>query len=567
MRWLLPITALAACGGSSSGTCVPWTQWADDPTHSGSVCVTGQDMARAIQTLPFDALAADEEADADGELVVHYQSPLILDEDVYMMFKSGVYTPCTMTSCPLYRWTSEVWSEKGYHFDGTKLVEVWTFTSDWKPEPDVGFQPMFQPAVSGDFIYVPGAGGTLHKLTRADGKEVKLLNPFATVDPDTYVAGGITVDHDGTVYYTALKLDHDRPYSRDATGWLVKVGTDGTIASKKFQDLAPGAPAPTDLCRSAFNVNDNPLPWPPPDDENGPVLPPTTPCQSQRPGMNAAPAVGPDGTIFLVSRAHASSRAGYVLAVKPDLTPKWAASLAKILNDGCGVNGPPIDGDDQHKGDCRIGARTGVDPATNEMPSARVIDDSSSSPVVLPDGSVLYGSYTNYNVARGHLIKLSAAGAVLGNYSFGWDVTPAVWQHDGRYSIVIKDNYYRFDSVNKVDLGPYYITQLDANLGIEWRFQSTNTMSCTRNADGTKNCVSDHPNGFEWCINAPAIDADGTVYANSEDGNVYAIGQGGTQKQTLFLSMSIGAAYTPLAFDGAGRIFTLNNGSMTIIGR
>jgi outer membrane protein assembly factor BamB len=282
--------------------------------------------------------------------------------------------------------------------------------------------------------------------------------------------------------------------------------------------------------------------------------------------MNAAPAIGPDGTLYLVSRAHGSTRAAFILAVKNDLTPKWATSLAKILNDGCGVNGPPIDGDDTHKNDCRVGARMGVDPATNEPPSARVIDDSSSSPVVLPDGSVLYGSYTAYNHARGHLIKLSAGGTVAGNYSFGWDVTPAVYQHGDDYSIVIKDNYYGVDE-NGVDVGPFYITQLKPDLSVDWRFKSTNTMSCTLKSDGTKDCVSDHPNGFEWCINAPAVDANGTVYANSEDGNVYAIAQGGTQKQALFMSMSVGAAYTPLAFDGAGRLFTLNNGNMVIVGK
>jgi len=37
-----------------------------------------------------------------------------------------------------------------------------------------------------------------------------------------------------------------------------------------------------------------------------------------------------------------------------------------------------------------------------------------------------------------------------------------------------------------------------------------------------------HANDFEWCINAPPVDLRGTVYVNSEDGNLYAIAQGGT---------------------------------------
>jgi hypothetical protein len=58
---------------------------------------------------------------------------------------------------------------------------------------------------------------------------------------------------------------------------------------------------------------------------------------------------------------------------------------------------------------------------------------------------------------------------------------------------------------------------------MQWTYQNTNIQSCTTNLDGTLDCVSDHPNGFEWCVNAPVVDANGRVYTNSEDGNVYAI--------------------------------------------
>src|SRR5262249_10527360 len=157
-------------------------------------------------------------------------------------------------------------------------------------------------------------------------------------------------------------LVHDHPYSMDATGWLVRVGTDGKSATKTFQELVPGAPAPTDKCRIGFNTRDFPRPWPPPDGASRPTLGPLVPCLAPRPAMNPAPAVGADGTIFLVSRAHGAERTTFIVAVKPDLTPKWATSLVKVFNDGCGVNGPPIDGDADHLFDCRIGATMGVDP-------------------------------------------------------------------------------------------------------------------------------------------------------------------------------------------------------------
>ena len=50
----------------------------------------------------------------------------------------------------------------------------------------------------------------------------------------------------------------------------------------------------------------------------------------------------------------------------------------------------------------------------------------------------------------------------------------------------------------------------------------------------------DHPNGYEWCINAPAIDANGVVYVNSEDGNVYVLEQGGKLQSKLFLQLASG---------------------------
>ena len=79
-------------------------------------------------------------------------------------------------------------------------------------------------------------------------------------------------------------------------------------------------------------------------------------------------------------------------------------------------------------------------------------------------------------------------------------------------------------------------------------------------------CVSDHPAGFEWCVNAPAVDRHGNVFANSEDGGLYAIRSNGTLRDHLFLDLAIGAAYTPLSIDGEGRILTQNDGHLFVVG-
>src|SRR5262249_7938822 len=61
---------------------------------------------------------------------------------------------------------------------------------------------------------------------------------------------------------------------------------------------------------------------------------------------------------------------------------------------------------------------------------------------------------------------------------------------------------------------------------------------------------------FEWCVNQPAVDAAGGVYANNEGGFLYAIGRDGKLKQKIFFDQAIGAAYTPLSLDSAGPIYS-----------
>ncbi|HYW87037.1 MAG TPA: hypothetical protein VFB50_04665, partial [Chloroflexota bacterium] len=95
------------------------------------------------------------------------------------------------------------------------------------------------------------------------------------------------------------------------------------------------------------------------------------------------------------------------------------------------------------KGKCSFDAKIGVDPATNEMPAGRIIDSGTASPTILPDGNVLFGAYTRYNVARGHLFKFSSSGQFQGSFDFGWDDTLAVVPgQDNDFSIVMKDNHY-----------------------------------------------------------------------------------------------------------------------------
>ena len=572
-----------------------WPQWGQNPQHQGFVSVAGQSLAGQLADLIYDPFVPAEQAEQGGDLLAHYQAPLAVGNDVFMEFETGRWVPCSPPgsgnppagepACGTDSWNLKIWNERRLHWEAGQLVEKWNFASDWKPEPDAGglggWEPVFHAAVTDDAVYVPGAGGTIFQLDRGSGTVIARINPFSTIDPNTFVSGPLTVDGAGNIYYNVLKLDPVDPWSfgpffngngaADIPGaWLVKASSNGTAQKVAYRDLVPGAPT---TCNATFSTRT--LPWPP----SPTARPRTVPCLSQRPGVNITPAIAPDGTIYTASTAHSqfASRYSYVIAVNPDLTPKWAASMRGHLNDGCNndtgtfpgsvlpANGTP--------GGCRLGANPGVDPSTNEAPAGRSIDQSSSAPVVAPDGSVLYGTYTRYNYARGHLFHFSSTGQFLNAYEFGWDSTPATYPHGGTYSVVIKDNHYDAGSYCNSAVycpvapqGPYYITQLSPSMAPEWKFRNTNTQSCRRNPDGTLSCRTTHPNGFEWCINAPAVDVNGVVYANSEDGNLYSINPTGTEKQRIFLNLAIGAAYTPLSLSGDGLIYTENDGHLFVVG-
>lgn len=555
------ITALPATSPAQN-----WTQWAATAQHQSASSVAGRRLGRIEAQMLLDPFAEAAEVAAGGNLLAHYPVPLVDGDDVFVVMKGGVFTG-------LQTRETQTWNVVNLRRTNGQLAARWTYASDWKPVPwgSASWEPVYHPAVSGDFVWAPGAGGSIDKIRRADGIRVARFNPFGTTeDPTIFVTGPPAVDSSGNVYFNVIQLAGFLPWSIDPpNSWLVRIAANGAVSSAAFASLTPNVPGADAQCTTSFDPSL--LPWPP----SREAVAPSTRCGPQRPGINVAPAVAPDGTVYTISRAHANGRWGFVIAVNPDLTPKWATSLRNRFNDGCNVSVPP----NGSPGGCRTDAITGVDPSDNQPGSGSVNDNSTASPVVAPDGAILYGSYTRYNYSQGHLMKFAADGRYLGAYGWGWDLTPAIYRHNGTYSIVLKENHYAAGSYCSdpahcpLDRGQtaswdpesYYITQLDASLRPEWKFRSTNTRSCTRLADGALDCVDDHPNGFEWCVNAVAVDSRGVVYANSEDGNLYAIAQGGRLEDFIFLRAALGAAYTPTSIGPDGRIYTQNDGVLFVI--
>ncbi len=597
---------------------INWAQWGQNQEHHSFVSTVGQAATSILADTIYDPFTAAEERDTGGDLLVHYQVPLIEGEDVFMEFKSGRFIECDppgsgnppagQTDCGQSAWNTQIWNQKRLHWEAGNLVEQWTFQSDWKAVRIelAQWEPVYHAVLANGLVYDPGFGGSVFKLDRGHGTVVSRIKPFGdTLDPNTFVAGPLSADSSGNVYYNAIKFTDQtiNVYPGLVNAWLVKIAPDDTVSMVSYSTLLAGiAPAATDQCERSFSPFT--LPWPP----SPTSVPRTRICGAQRPGLNIAPAIGPDGTIYTASKGHgdpaifggAGDRASFVVAVNPDLTLKWATSLAHTLNDGCGVLVPIASTTTPEKGKCRFGANVGVDPSTNRRGSARILDAGTSSPVVLPDGNIYFGAYTRYNIARGHAYKLRGSnGAILATYDFGWDDTQAVFQHDGTYSIVMKDNHYDEEAgfycntpdtpvsqggdpsfipnvvcdFTGIPAGPFYITQVNPNLTPEWKFKGTETRDCHRNPGGSITCVDDgrHPHGFEWCINQPAVDGAGNVYVESEDGNIYVLAQGHSGVFTtptfkLFTNLAVGAAYTPFSIDHEGRLYAQNNGHLFVVG-
>ena len=617
-----------------------WPQWGQNSQHQSFVSTLGQDATSVLADVIYDPFTAAEERDTGGDLLVHYQVPLVDGTDVFMEFKSGQFIECDppgsgnpppgQADCGISNWNSQTWNQKRLHWENGVLVEKWNFQSDWKAVRIelAQWEPVYHAVLANGFVYDPGFGGSVFKLDRGSGNVVSRISPFGALDPFTFVAGPLSADSNGNVYYNAIKFQDQTigVFPTLINSWLVKIAPDDSVSMVSYPSLLSSVNPPT-TCERSFSILT--LPWPP-----TPTTPPRTgPCGDQRPGLNIAPAIGPDGTIYTASRGHnpgfgGGDRASYVVAVNPDLTLKWATSLSHTLNDGCGhlvptatvpfPSNPPCPHNawvcprfplETWKGKCRFGASDGVDPATNRAGSGRINDAGTSSPVVLPDGNVYFGAWGRYNVSRGHAFKLNGStGAIMATYDFGWDDTQAIFQHDGTYSIVMKDNHYDEEEgfycntflnaagtdfiptvsrggdptilqnvvcdYTNIPAGPFYITQTNPNLVPEWKFKSTETRACHRNPDGSVTCVNDgrHPNGFEWCINQPAVDGAGNVFVESEDGYIYVLDQGHsgiftTPKFRLFTNLAVGAAYTPFSIDPQGRLYAQNNGHLFVVGQ
>src|SRR5439155_11514003 len=115
----------AASALKAAGPAPFWPQWAANPQHTGFVPVAGQNLNRIAADVVYDPLVPQEQALNDGDLLVHYQVPLVDGNSVFMESKTGEYTAGD--------YATQQWHQNKFTWVRGQLTKEWTFDSDWAP--------------------------------------------------------------------------------------------------------------------------------------------------------------------------------------------------------------------------------------------------------------------------------------------------------------------------------------------------------------------------------------------------------------------------------------------------
>jgi hypothetical protein len=226
-----------------------------------------------------------------------------------------------------------------------------------------------------------------------------------------------------------------------------------------------------------------------------------------------------------------------------------------------------------------------TDPRPGPFNNAGVLDDSTASPMIGPDGTVFFGVMGNpFNGSRGWMLHFSPDLKV--EYTpgaFGWDNTAAIvpasmvpsYHGTSPFLLFTKYNNYAnasFDSgdgVNKIAILDPYATEVEPHASSGGLLSMREVMTVAgptpdlnNIGPGTEHAVR------EWCINTAAVDQAGdSVIVPSEDGNIYRWNlASGALTEAIKVGTGIGEAYVPTVIGPDGTIFTINNATLFAIG-
>src|ERR1700678_4060806 len=78
-----------------AGSTIPdWPQWGRTSLHDSSTQAVGQAPKVKLADLIYDPFVKKEKAETSGELLAHYQVPLVDGNAVFLEIKTGKYVSC-----------------------------------------------------------------------------------------------------------------------------------------------------------------------------------------------------------------------------------------------------------------------------------------------------------------------------------------------------------------------------------------------------------------------------------------------------------------------------------------
>ncbi|MBI3409508.1 MAG: Ig-like domain repeat protein [Planctomycetes bacterium] len=451
---------------------------------------------------------------------IHWQTSIDINPSAAAHYGAPLVSPSNTVFVPVKI------SATGFRidvFNGVNGAFKYSLSSDYIL-PSFGWVPVYQPVlVTGATtarLYYPGAGGSIWYIDNADN-----INHGAPVRVAFYGAYSATLN--GSVFV-------DTPITGDAAGNIFfGFRTQGT------------AGAPLNTTQSGFARID-------PSNAGSYVLAGTAAGDAGigRDSHNSAPAISNDGTtVYVLAKAPGSDFYGYLLGLD---TTTLATKYKVLLKD----------------------------PRNNNQNFAGILDDSTASPMVAPDGDVYIGVFAStYLGSRGWLLRFSGDLATEKTPgAFGWDSTPAIvpasmvpsYTGASTYLIFSKYNNYDIDDgdgVNKVALLDPNSTQLDPHPQSAGQVEMREIFTIigpTPDAAGPS-----YPNAVrEWCINTAAVDpATNSIFFDSEDGRIYRWNMlTNSLSQAIALTPGIGEPYVPSVIGPDGTVYTLNGGTLFALG-
>ena len=470
----------------------------------------------------------------DGELLIHYGTPLVTPTNtVIVPVKTGLTNGFEVSAFN--------GNNGGAATVGGAGVPKYTLATDYTlTGMSYDWTPSFAPVIASD-----GAGGLRLYFAGAGGTIWYVNNPNAT---------HTNADRVRVAFYGLSN------YLANPSGFNSTVFIDTPITADSKGDIFFGfrvqgtAPAPLNTTESGYARID-------PSGHGTYVLAGTAAGDTtvDTDSHNLAPALSNDQkTLYVVVKGSTDYTSPYLLGLdSTTMATKYKVALK--------------------------------DPRNNNANNAGVLDDSTASPMVAPDGTVFFGIFGNpYNGSRGFMLHFSAnLSTEYAPGGFGWDDTDAIVpasmvpSYHGTSSYLIFSKYNNYadpsdtsddfsDGVNKIAILDPYATEVDPHASSDGLRIMREVMTVAGPTPDPDNRGPSTPLATrEWCINTAAVDvAEDSIIVPSEDGNVYRWNLAkDSLDQTINVGTGIGEAYVPTIINpNNGQILTINNATLFAIG-